>query len=826
MLRRLFYLFCAIAFAQNPTCNSENCPKESTYSSKSVRKPLDIPQYDYTQAHQYSLIFYFAQMLGKKPDWNPLNFRGDSYLKDGSDVGIDLSASYSDCGDTLQFALANSFALYTLALQGLHYKEEYQRIGEWDRFLKILTRGTDWWIAAHPEPYVLYAQVAEGTSNHQVWVMSEFGMEPRPTFKLTKDKPGSDLTGSVTATLALTSIIYRDINKTYSDLLLRHARELFDFTENYRGLWSDSIPSVKPFYTSSHHWDEEILAGLAMYWATGEKRYSDYAIQNSRTLVKMTLTWAMCHDDCSYTAVFLLWKLLKDKEAEDCLLRHFDHWLNSVPKTPGGMSWLTGWASNRYNTATGFLMMMYLDSHPNPNPVLKEKYEKFALTQVNYILGNNPYQTSYLNGFGEKYFNKIHHRNCHGSVSNNMSDPATNRHICGMLVGGPDIQDVFSDDITNFGQTESCMDTQAPFTGLLIALSKRFPGTPLRNFPPPEPVTQEYFVGGFISKSSDSSVQLNLQLKSEVAYPPRSEALCFRYYLYLEQNNVEVNSYYNEQADIGKLTRDNNNECIWYVPVCWKKGLIYPQSTSTSRKQAQLTIHLPYNNPSGTFDRSKDPSFQGLTSVFQDDLRNIPVYENGKLMVGNEPKGIKCGAKPSPSPSQSPTQPSVPTPPPTPPKPSPNPPNPPTPTPSPKPPTPNPSTTCSGLYQQCGGKSWSGPTCCVKKSVCQVTNEWYSQCVPTNEPLDPNDPDFKCSAVWQQCAGKSWSGPTCCQSGSVCQTTNEYYAQCIPGESTTPTTPTVTPVPSPEPTPLPSPVPTPLPNPRRRVCYECTLIRE
>ena len=780
--------------------------------------PSDKPVFDYTQAHQHSLVFFMGQQLGKLPEWNTLDWRADSALDDGKDVGLDLSRNYADCGDHVMFGMPGSFALYTLALSGLHYRAEYERIGEWQRFLNILKWGTDFWIRAHPEKYVLYAQVGNGELDHSWWGPPEFMRMERPSYKITKEKPGSDVAASVSATLAFTSIIYRDINQTYSNILLGHARDLFDFANEYRGFYHDSITDARSFYTSSHYEDELILGSLAMFWATGESKYSAFAVENSRVLVKKTLTWSHVWDDASYSSVFLLWKLLGDTEAEICLLRHFDHWLTNIPETPSKLKFLTSWGSLRYPTATGFLMMLYLDNQPNPNPTLKDKYEKFALTQVNYILGQNPYQTSYLNGFGEKYFKSAHSRSAHGSWNNSMASPPKLRHQNYALIGGPGIDDSFSDSIPDYGQTECCMDMQVGFVGLTLALSKRYPGIPLKNFPHPEIPEQEYFVGGFISKSSDSSIQLNLQLEAQTGWPPRSENLCFRYYLYLEQNNVEINSYYNEQAEIGKLTRDPNNECVWYVPVCWKKGVIYPQSTSTSRKQAQLTIHLPYNNPSGIFDRSKDPSFQGLTSVFQDDLRNIPVYENGKLMVGNEPKGVKCGAKPSPSPSSSPSQ--SPTPPPTPPKPSPTPspkpPNPHTPTPSP-----TPSPTCSGLYQQCGGKTWTGPTCCIKKSVCQVTNEWYSQCVPTNEPLDPNDPDAKCSAVWQQCAGKTYNGPTCCQSGSVCQTTNEYYSQCVPGESTTPTTPTVTPTPSPVPTPLPSPEPK-----RRKVCYECTLTRE
>ena len=34
------------------------------------------------------------------------------------------------------------------------------------------------------------------------------------------------------------------------------------------------------------------------------------------------------------------------------------------------------------------------------------------------------------------------------------------------------------------------------------------------------------------------------------------------------------------------------------------------------------------------------------------------------------------------------------------------------------------------LWGQCGGQGWTGPTTCVSGAVCQVSNQWYSQCVP------------------------------------------------------------------------------------------------
>ncbi|KAJ3365718.1 hypothetical protein HDU91_002086 [Kappamyces sp. JEL0680] len=38
------------------------------------------------------------------------------------------------------------------------------------------------------------------------------------------------------------------------------------------------------------------------------------------------------------------------------------------------------------------------------------------------------------------------------------------------------------------------------------------------------------------------------------------------------------------------------------------------------------------------------------------------------------------------------------------------------------------------LYSQCGGQNWTGPTCCPEGSVCQVSNAYYSQCVPASTP--------------------------------------------------------------------------------------------
>ncbi|KAF7353357.1 Glucanase [Mycena sanguinolenta] len=45
------------------------------------------------------------------------------------------------------------------------------------------------------------------------------------------------------------------------------------------------------------------------------------------------------------------------------------------------------------------------------------------------------------------------------------------------------------------------------------------------------------------------------------------------------------------------------------------------------------------------------------------------------------------------------------------------------------PPTGPPTSSCASHYSQCGGIGWTGATCCVSGTTCQVLNPYYSQCL-------------------------------------------------------------------------------------------------
>jgi len=52
--------------------------------------------FDYNEVLHMSILFYEAQRSGKLPTTSRILWRGDSGLKDGCDVGLDLAGGYYD----------------------------------------------------------------------------------------------------------------------------------------------------------------------------------------------------------------------------------------------------------------------------------------------------------------------------------------------------------------------------------------------------------------------------------------------------------------------------------------------------------------------------------------------------------------------------------------------------------------------------------------------------------------------------------------------------------------------------------------------------------
>ena len=67
-------------------------------------------------------------------------------------------------------------------------------------------------------------------------------------WKIDTNNPGTDLACETAAALAAASILFKEADPTYSEELLTHAKQLYEFGDTHRGIYSDSITNAADFY--------------------------------------------------------------------------------------------------------------------------------------------------------------------------------------------------------------------------------------------------------------------------------------------------------------------------------------------------------------------------------------------------------------------------------------------------------------------------------------------------------------------------------------------------------------------------------------------------
>jgi len=613
------------------------------------------PQFNYGEALQKSIWFYEAQRSGKLPASNRVSWRGDSGLQDGADNKVDLTGGWYDAGDHVKFGFPMAASATMLAWGVVEYRDAYEKAGQLPFILDNIRWATDYFIKCHTAPNEFYGQVGEGGPDHGWWGPAEVMPMPRRSFKITAEKPGSDLAGETAAALAAASIIFKSTDAKYSATCLEHARQLYDFAEKHQGKYSDAIGDAGGYYRSWSGFTDELAWGATwLYRATGEKEYlakaeAAYAKLAAEDGKGKPYKWTIAWDDKSYGVYVLLAKLTGKDEYKKAAQRWLDFWTvgtegQKVAYTPGGLAWLDQWGSLRYAADTAFVALIFSDDLKDA--ALKTRYHDFAVRQINYALGDNPAKRSYMVGFGQNPPKNPHHRTAHGSWSNNIGEPKDSRHILyGALVGGPDRSDSYTDDRSNYTMNEVACDYNAAFTGALVRLYKEYGGEPLKDFPPAEKPEDEFFVEAAVNASDKNFTEIRALVYNHSAWPARApKKLTMRYFVDLSEvfaagmglKDITYTMNYNQGAKTTELKAWNEAKRVYYMDVEFPGATLAPAGQSECRREVQFRMALPNNVQKG-WDPSNDWSYKGLDRGNTKKTDRIVLYDDGKLIWGAEP---------------------------------------------------------------------------------------------------------------------------------------------------------------------------------------------
>eukprot|EP01018_Ginkgo_biloba_P032228 Gb_26728 [translate_table: standard] len=471
---------------------------------------MGVRGHDYGEALSKSILFYEAQRSGRLPATQRANWRADSGLHDGLANGVDLVGGYYDAGDNVKFGLPMAYTVSMLSWSVIEYGRQLARSGELGYAMEAIQWGTDYLLKAHPEPNVLYGEVGDGNTDHSCWQRPEDMTTNRQAYKIDSNNPGSDLAGETAAAMAAASIVFRNSNPAYSNELLSHAKQVFEFADKYRGKYDRSITVVKKYYGSISGYDDELLwASTWLHEATGDDYYMNYMIENAGPLGGTGWPMTEFSWDVKYAGVQVLASkfLMQGRGGQNkAVLQQYQEKADffmcsclqkngySVERTPGGLLYWQKWNNIHFVTSSSFLLTVYSDYLSSAGKKLQcpsgevDPSELLALvkSQVDYILGDNPRATSYMVGYGSNYPRQVHHRassiisykqspsfvSCRGGYTTwfgrQGSDPNV---LVGALVGGPDQNDNFVDERDNYEQTEPATYNNAPMVGVLARLT-------------------------------------------------------------------------------------------------------------------------------------------------------------------------------------------------------------------------------------------------------------------------------------------------------------------------------------------------------------------
>ncbi|MCL2689202.1 MAG: glycoside hydrolase family 9 protein [Chitinispirillia bacterium] len=454
--------------------------------------------------------FYGAQRSGHGPNWMFMEYtHTKSYVRDSLD-GRDLVGGWFDCGDHSKFGQPFFYTTYVLAKAydvfptGFHdlYRGDYSdymaatgsdevrwsivsgRPNGIPDLLEELKYATDWIIKATPAVDTFYFQKGQGRE-HSRWVTAGFnstlpyaaGGEADRVRDIFRNPNCRVMPSFAAATLAVMSRIYRKYDPAYADLCLSRARNAYAYA-SARGSAASAGSSGGGFYPAMggnkvplvYH-----IASAEMFAATGETAFRSGMRNEATDFHNWGFDYDNPHDLAAYisatmhTAPAAHLQNMRTRFVEPYTRQTNSEGIN----THGG-----GWGALRYVGNHAFTTALFASAANTA------EFDQFIYNQIDYILGKNSRNFSFLIGFNDRgpgmsasggMASKPHHRNVYLSdddddwnwpLISSRNIPPRNKYF-GFLVGGSRNPADYRDDIQHFQSTEGGLDYQAGLIGAL-----------------------------------------------------------------------------------------------------------------------------------------------------------------------------------------------------------------------------------------------------------------------------------------------------------------------------------------------------------------------
>ncbi len=440
-----------------------------------------------------AIVFYDANKDGNNVTANNVfSWRGSSHTADF------ITGGFLDAGDNVKFGLPESYSAFMLAWQYYEFSGSYST-GLQAKLLDTLKYFCDYLTNCYRPPY-FYFQTGSGNADHNnYWgppeqqfpgntyesgvTASLAGRNP-PYYTYTNGgtMAASDILAQSAAALAMEALVCG--SPAYSNTIISVATALYGWAKAKQGV----APYEGSFYAHSSYLDDLALAAVVLYMNTGDStKLSDiqgYIPSGSGSLQD---NWGLCWGDV-YPAVFVLMSRINPNSYfTSAATYNLSNWVVLNGGQPAGsyLKMLTpysgatyglefqtaasGWGDNRYATTEAFLAEVYTKQTNWPSLMI------FASNQVNYVLGQNPQNFSYVVGFTgyvSSYPQHPHHGGAGGTDWSYLnSDLIAKNLLLGGMVGGMDNNGTYADTANDSQHNEVAIDYNSGLVGSIAGLT-------------------------------------------------------------------------------------------------------------------------------------------------------------------------------------------------------------------------------------------------------------------------------------------------------------------------------------------------------------------
>lgn len=509
-------------------------------SSAFAQADLSFSNDQYQKALWMTTRFYGAQRMGEGVNWlvatheadnvsNQIQFdrskfvKGKSFLKD-ADGDYDLTGGWVDCGDFVLFGQTFFYSAYMLVLgyntfpEGYpdFYSEDYHGYIDSDDYtwegkqgvpdgipdiLNEVKYATDFILKAVRDNRTFYYQKGDGDVDHKIWCTStvksaipvSLGGEadgPRMILKATGN--ATAMASQAASALAAMARAYAKYDADYAAACTEKAKVACEFVENtQKGTTKAAYYPVEDRYIH-----DMVSMYVELYKTTKDPEYLRKAEENCSWMnnrKEYNYNYSLCYDHREDLAAYNMASLGDESVygekalqvlkfyADTMYIPNSGYFLNKLP----GKSWGgEPWGVLRFPGNQAFVRALY------DKLTGEETLSPYISATVDYMLGHNGQNFSYVVGFGDKYPAYSHHRNLYRTDINDLEKetdklPKIDNNYkfaqLGYLVGGSRENGQYKDDINNYSGTEGGIDYNAGLVGALGYINSKINPVPVDN---------------------------------------------------------------------------------------------------------------------------------------------------------------------------------------------------------------------------------------------------------------------------------------------------------------------------------------------------------